>query len=224
MNFPLRIVVKLALPMAFCISGCAIAQAQNLLTNGSFELPGFTVGPNFRYLTNGSTIISGWTATDDGIGEMPYWTQKGPSVPYVSYDGIYAVTLNQGASLATTFSTIAGKSYDVSIWAYTGMTQYPSGYAPLMINAGGSSSSFFPVFSGIQSFSFVAASTNANAVFSIVNNSSVGDYKAYIVDAASVTLSPVSSSVPEPGSIALLVGLGGAGLSLAFRRRHSKVA
>ena len=55
------------------LAGAGAAPAQNLVTNGTFELPGIQSGDNFRYLVGGDSVfLTGWTFTYDAEQEASY--------------------------------------------------------------------------------------------------------------------------------------------------------
>ncbi len=185
------------------------------VSNGGFELPGFTItssSDNYRYLLNGdSSTLAGWTVTDDGIGEAPYVFH---SSRYAVQAGAYALALNQGSGVATTVSLVAGQGYQLSAWLEGNVAGLNSAPAPLDVSVGGVQTTWSVPYEGAPyrrvTFSFTA--TDSAAVLSLFNPSSVGDFKGYGLDSVSIT------AVPEPGSAALLLA-GIAALGFVAKRR-----
>lgn len=160
----------------------------NLITNGNFELPGFSIPDYYRYLVNGdSTTMLGWTVSDDGIGEKSYLMHRtgyGSGV----YEGLYTLSLNQGSSIQTTFATTLHAMYRLSF--YMTMSAHPNA-TPMKVNIAGYTTTF--ATTGIQTYDFVATSTNANTILQFVNDGPTGDFKIHTLDAISVEV-----LIPEP--------------------------
>lgn len=88
------------------------SHAQNLITNGGFEQPGFSLNPNYRYLTgSNATLLTGWTWQYDGVNEPSYVYH---SSRYPVFAGSYSVALNDGDAAQTSFATERGCSYVLS--------------------------------------------------------------------------------------------------------------
>ncbi len=168
------------------------SHAANLVFNGGFELPGFSVPNYYRYLLNGdSTTIQGWVVSDDGIGEASY-LMNNSNGHYTCYEGTYSLSLNQGSSIRTTFATLANVSYQLSF--YTAVSIHPNA-TPLRVKVGDYVATFNTT--GIQTFYFTATSTNANTLLEFINDGPVGDFKIHTLDSISIIV------MPEPGTIAL---------------------
>src|SRR5258705_8152083 len=103
--------------LCLALSGFAV-HAQNLVSNGDFELPGYENTPSTpgnRLLMDGDTSISAWTVTDYGWVFQPMWW-KTQSVPSFIHTGSYAVDLTTRAAISTTFPTVSNTIYEVSFW------------------------------------------------------------------------------------------------------------
>ncbi len=203
--------------MCFLLAGLlafTLPAKADLLVNGSFEEPGFTVPLYYRYLFNGDTSITGWTVHDDNIGENPYWYDFGSSgSPYTNgFDGKYAVSLNIGSSIETTASLVAGTTYRLSFWASYGSNDPLAEFVPLEVMLGGFTQNFEKPL-GLQSFVFTASSTDPIALLRFSNNSTGSDHKIYSLDAVNLT------AVPEPSSTATILGCI---VLLAQQRRRGK--
>jgi len=96
------------------------SQAQNLITNGSFE----TIIPAAPTLNVGSTNLSGWLI--GGVGNFyPVTGPIGSPSLFYAKDGGRFITFNYStATLSQTFPTIPNESYDVSFYVgyYQGNT------------------------------------------------------------------------------------------------------
>lgn len=188
------------------LAGIAPHAHAALVVNGSFESPGFATPPYYRYLSDGDTSITGWTVGNDGIGEPPYWMNinGGPNSGgnYPVHDGFYAVAMNQGSSIGTTFPVVDGVMYDLSFWAMASSLLPPD---PLRVDVAGVST-FFSDPNGPASgiftqfhFIFTATTTDPAALLMFSNTSPVGDYKMYALDDVSIT-----AVVPAPSAVLLL--------------------
>jgi hypothetical protein len=183
--------------------------AQNLVSNGGFELPGFISPPGYRFLSNGdSTSIQGWVAIDDGVGEQPYLMSRGS---YTVYEGNYSLTLNQGSGIRTTVSLQAGQQYQLSF-----LFPVATGNAsPLRVDVGGFTTTFTPLATP-QTFAFTASSTNPLASLQFFNPSPVGDFKTEVLDQVVLT------AVPEASAASMLI-VGLVGLVGFFRLQRQRV-
>ena len=152
--------------------------ALNSVSNGSFEVPGFSTPPHFKYLANAdSNSIAGWIVRDDGIGEPPYLQNRSG---YSVLDLDYSLVLSQGSSIETTISTVRGVTYEVSFFAVNWGNLIP---ASLRLNVGGFTTTFSPE-GDFRAFRFTAGA--ADVLLQIRNESPVGDYRSYQIDHVSV--------------------------------------
>ena len=140
------------------------AISQNLLTNGSFELPGV---PDGQYLGLGpdSTFITGWRTLRAGA---EYFVPRKYYNFGVAQDGEAVLDLaygTAGGGVAQSFATIQGELYQVSLWAGVLSGIQHGGAANIQVTVGGvttkisvNTKSLFIDWS-FHSFSFLA--TNA---------------------------------------------------------------
>jgi hypothetical protein len=129
---------------------CGAALGQNLLTNGSFELPG-PVGTSYgyKYFPGGSTNIPGWTTVLNGVEYLdPSQSHDGIHLVYlgVAQDGSYCVDLPPlsytGGGIQQTFPTQVGQPYEVSFFMGTLVYQGRVGTGSLTVSAGDRTNSF----------------------------------------------------------------------------------
>ena len=172
--------------------------AANLLSNGGFESPG-TVA-TYLFLSNNATSVTGWTAIDDGVGERPYLMNKNrPGGNYTNrvVEGIYAMAINQGSGIKTTFPVTAGVTYTLSFQARKGTT---AGYTPLEVSVAGFNTTYANVTGSFQllTYTFTASSTNPAAELKFFNSSPTPDYKTYDIDAVVVEEGTGPVTPPNP--------------------------
>jgi hypothetical protein len=155
------------------------AFGQNLLTNGSFELPGdaaTTLG--WAYFQGGTNAIPGWTTILHGVEYSdPSKSADGKVPTYlgVAQDGAYDVDLAAytytGGGLQQAFPTLTGQSYEVSF--YMGNLVYGGrdGSGTLTASAGNVTNSYaytnlggYMAWSG-RSFAFTAVSNLTTLTF-----------------------------------------------------------
>lgn len=174
------------------------ATAANLLSNGGFESPGTVT--TYQFLSNNATSVTGWTAIDDGIGERPYLMNKyrpGGSYTNRVYDGTYALAINQGTGIKTTFPVTAGVTYTLSFQARKGTT---AGYTPLEVSVAGFNAAFPGVTSSFQllTYTFTASASNPAAELRFFNSSPTPDYKTYDIDAVVLEEGTGPTTQPNP--------------------------
>ncbi|MCQ8127450.1 DUF642 domain-containing protein [Methylomonas rivi] len=179
-------IIKTILLMLAAALPLSPATAANLLNNGGFESPGTVT--TYLFLSNNATSVTGWTAIDDGVGERPYLMNKNrPGGNYTSrvVEGIYAMAINQGSGIKTTFPVTAGVTYTLSFQARKGTT---AGYTPLEISVAGFNTAFSNVSGSFQllAYTFTASATNPAAELRFFNSAPTPDYKTYDIDAVVV--------------------------------------
>jgi hypothetical protein len=114
--------MKLIFLIAIAIVLANGAAGANLLTNGSFELPGVPAG-SFQQFSSGSTSIPGWKVTGPagrGVAVMSgTYTVDGDSLP--AEDGNQWLDLtgnnsNDIEGISQTVSTTKGQTYTLTFW------------------------------------------------------------------------------------------------------------
>lgn len=175
------------------------AMAANLLGNGGFESPGTVT--TYKFLSNNDTTsVTGWTAIDDAIGERPYLMYKnraGGNYTNRVFEGLYALAINQGSGIKTTFPVTAGVTYTLSFQARKGTT---AGYTPLEVSIAGFNTTFASVTGSFQllTYTFTASTTNPAAELRFFNSAPTPDYKTYDIDAVVVEEGTGPTTPPNP--------------------------
>ncbi|MEK8048715.1 DUF642 domain-containing protein [Ideonella sp. DXS22W] len=210
-----------------CVLGLALLAAvgaaqATLVTNGGFEDPSLDLSSGYKYLADNptnydSTTLKGWRVTDDGDGERSYamdgavYRPRGVVIP----EGHVAIFMNQGTSLATDISLVAGQRYQVSFFAQYCVTCKTTG--PLEVTIGTDTFQFV-LPAGYQSFDYVAKSTNPATQLSFTNTSPTDDYRGITLDDVQVNILP-TSTVDEPPT-AMMVLMAGALLLVKRRKKQ----
>ena len=194
-------------------------QAQ--IVNGSFE--GCGAG---NYIGSaGDASINGWTMTRQGVE----WF-SGPTFGITPRNGNCVVDLAwftsngvPGGGIKQTISTLLGQQYKLSYWGATAAFAGRNGTGVIELWLNGSLYSSNNVFSAGSTVSlgdwtqftdiFTATGTTTDIEFR-----NQQDAFTHFADLDDVSISMVSSTVPEPGSFFLL-GSGLAGLATVLRRR-----
>ncbi len=202
------------------------AQAQNLVTNPSFESGAFVNrGDGFQILQVNSTAITGWTVINDSLA----WGTTPNSASAVSqidpFNGAFFLDLQGDGIFSSPYggvtqaiSTVVGQQYAFTFYLGTQEdASSPATHGPITVSAaaGGTSQSFTynPGGTGTRwgQFGFNFTASNVSTDISIVGTDTAGG--AYIgLDLVSVT------AVPEPSTVAL--GAAAAGFLLLARWRR----
>ena len=217
--------LRVLLPLGLAVAAVT-ASAQNLVVNGSFELPVLPANTPALYATG--TDIGGWHVV--GLGDVAVlngsFTQAG--LTFSHQDGVQSLDLtgltNTSAGISQFLLTSPGTLYDLSfhvgnvqstgpVWGTTSAVQVRVNGAPLTVasNSGGPTGSL-----GWQRFDFHFTAASASTELSFFNLDGPRD-NVNQIDAVSVT-----SAVPEPATFALFaLGLAWLGArQSAVRRRQ----
>jgi hypothetical protein len=156
-----------------------LLQAQSVLLNGGFELPGLPQGENQRFLTNGSTFIPGWTIINDGVGQPPFYGNR--ELNDAVLNGEYGLVLNQESGVKTTFRTQVGEFYEVGLWLRPDDCKGCSTPAALRVTISGNVV-YLPILQGwtYQTVQFYA--TQSVNTLELYNPASTPDFKRYTID------------------------------------------
>lgn len=167
---------------------CTVAN-DNLIPNGDFETPGFNTAPDYRYLTSTESFsptlgiqLPGWITRDDGTGEPPY-IAKLPAYTDVVHGGNYAVALNQGSSIATTFPIQRDRSYTLTFWIHPADGSGNIAPDPLRLRIAGLTATL-PATPGWtqKTYHFTAPTNDPAAPLEFSNDSPPGDWRTWNLD------------------------------------------
>jgi Protein of unknown function (DUF642)/PEP-CTERM motif len=209
----------------------ALEARADLITNGSFEnTSGTFVGDvnHVDLLASGSTAIPGWTTIN---GVPTAWLQNGNPYGISASNGSFFLDLTGYTNVGTyggvmqTFATTAGTNYVVTFdVGYGGASGLFGGPVRVTASAAGTSATFTsgsgtpnPAVWNSETFTFMA--TSATTTLDLVGLSTAGgDYIG--LDNVDVEVAGVTPSVPEPGTLTLV--LTGIGLVGGVARRYSR--
>jgi len=215
---------KLAVALLMAGAGFASASgaiAAPILTNGSFETPGF--GGSFTTLSGGSTFITGWTVGGDTIDYIGnYWTASNGSAS-LDLNGLHPGSISQtisgltvGASYKVSFDMagnpdggppikslevdLDGIAQTLALFDTTGNNRAAMGWAPV-------------------SFDFTA--TNTSELLAFVSTTTAFSGNDTYPQAFGPALDNVSlTPVPEPLTLSIF-GAGCVGAAVLRRRRRN---
>lgn len=198
-----------SLATAAALATCATAASANLLTNGSFELP----GTSYATLPGNSTAITGWTTVLNGV-EWFNATGYGGAA-----DGVMVVDLANyiytGGGIEQTFVTQIGQTYALNFSLGTLQGFGRDGTAHIDMTVAGITTGY-NVVNHTGNLVWTPYSLNFTATGAITTLRFTNNENPYLhfadVDGVSV------SSVPVPAA-AWLLGSGLLGLAGVARRR-----
>ena len=207
--------LALSLLSLACLSLVSTAQAQNLVQDPGFE----NATPSAPSAPYTGSIGDGWTVTQ---GVVYIGTSGFQGVPRTGSQYAYLGGGNTPNTLSQTINTIVGTQYTFSFYAvddspnpfsasFGAQTVY-NGTAPARDPFNASTYQLF-------TYNVTAASASTNIAFTGAYTQTFSNGTQ--LDDVSVTQ---VTAVPEPGSIALLVGAGAVGAAFLRRRKIARQA
>jgi choice-of-anchor C domain-containing protein len=214
-----KLAMKMKQQLCFLVAGAVFSSvlttvaSENLIVNGSFEQGNFIgdVHTSYNSIGPGGTAVTGWMTTE-GFD----WHQAVEFGP--AYDGYRMIDLTAGSAdgnIAQTFSTTPGAAYTLTFAVAAPGTFF--GSPVLDVSVGNVLDHFtiprsvqFPLTWTVDTVEFQATSASTTLEFS---GHSFGDYWGPVIDDVSVT-----SSVPDAGLTAGMLGLAVAGLGWVRRK------
>lgn len=188
---------------ASCALSAALSATQaraNLITNGSFE----------------TGDLSGWQLTRNTSPTAGSYIYV---VPVNAHEGTYSAIFGSRYydTISQTLETVAGTSYDISFWAQAYYVA-PEPYSRLIFNWDGGAVELdtSEVFYNYTRFTYSLLATSSSTTLSISAGYDIGLMN--VDDVVVTAQAGPSTSVPEPGTLALL----GAAFMAAAGVRRSK--
>jgi hypothetical protein len=178
-----------------------------------------------HFLMCSDNTIPGWHVSDNNIGERTFIVdeERFTSIaPQIQFEGSQALVMNEGTSISTKVSLVAGQTYHFSIWGYQGPQVFENALQ-VAIGTFNTSLTFDSwKISGVHERTFDFVANESGEVDLIITNPETGtDYRQRAIDLITITTDETTgplASVPDGGATAILLGLGCLGL-FAMRRK-----
>ncbi|MGA3239380.1 MAG: DUF642 domain-containing protein [Bryobacteraceae bacterium] len=218
--------MKPGLRLAFLVLVCCVPAEANLIDNGGFELGAFTGGTSAENVSNGSTVIAGWTVVASA-GINVGWLANGNIFDISTPFGNMFVDLTGSSdtapyggvsqSVATTAGTSYTLTYDLGVDQSSSVFSGPVGITASAGSTSGTCNNYNPAGTGSQwetcTLNFVAPGASTLITLS-------GQQGDQFIGLDNVDLE-VASSAPEPSfALPVLIAIS----LLAPRKRFSRGA
>ena len=200
------------------------AHAQNVVLNGDFESPALA-GDGVIYSTDSAFSLPGWTYSTGG--NQVYLEHGKPFNVARYYSGRQALSLNgDGAPvfLSQNLNTVAGQAYQFSFALNEENVFHTNSATAVRVDLGALSQNFtLGAQTGLNgyvvySLLYTATSASTTLTFTDITPSSASGDSPFL-DAVSLTRIN-AAAVPEPGSVALFVGVGVTAAGFLRRRKR----
>ncbi|MBS0331579.1 MAG: DUF642 domain-containing protein [Proteobacteria bacterium] len=229
-NFAMRLAAAAGLTLAMAPAIACAAQPPSILTNGSFESPGTTLGDNVRIQldSSGDDTVTGW----HNSGGFQIYENDQDSL--AAADGAFYVSFghngDSGGSLSQSFDTVLGESYAVDYQVAQQQGEDIDTFFRVSVTGASLSASVdsqTPIFGQWSAGTTLHFTGTGGAVLltflDATDNTTSGFNSNLALDNVRVTdLGPGGGAggVPEPAAWALLIiGFGGAGAMARARRK-----
>lgn len=214
------------------------AQAQNLLVNGDFEDPVIAPGGYALYFGGQTVGSGGWRAVGANVAilQTAYAESFNGINAFEAQHGLNSLDLtginNSGptSGVTQTVATTIGQTYNLSFYVGTADGNAPDYVGPVTANLsidGGPSIAYTnnhlnTVPGGVdwEQFSTSFVATQANTTITFLNGTPIQTDEGGLDNVVLTKAGPLS--VPEPGSLALLVGLTTSGAGWLIRRKRTR--
>ena len=185
-----------------------VASAQELVTNGSFEMP--PIGTGYITVFSGQTTVFGWSVGRDSVDIVSSIFQP----TYPARDGDQLIDL-QGVGpglIEQTLATVAGQTYDIH---FSGSSNTDGHEMQFFWDGALQATLINPGQGTWQDYEYFLTATGSNTVIGFGSQSAPNPAQGALIDSVSV------QAVPEPIGVASLA-LGLSGLILRRRKLSSR--
>lgn len=203
------------------LAGSSSGHAANLLTNGSFELPGIVATGVYAIYGSGSTAITGWTVVGADTQLTPDTYLGLPASEGRQWLDLTGIVGYDKGVRSDAVATVIGQTYKLTF----ALGNYvPFGTSSLSVSINGEPATTFtnlvngsgPMDWENKSLTWVADAVSAQITFRGVANGALSNNLGIGLDNVGFAAAPV----PEPEAcVFLIAGLAAAGVSMQRRRQ-----